>query len=99
MRNLAKTISVRILTLQVVFVAIIAVAIVGLSRQSPLLECSALVATVLLVVADPLTIANKVGATATAKAVEAPAIERKIFNPNKVGQATSVPKPLFASKA
>jgi hypothetical protein len=98
MRDLAKTFGARILTLQVIFVAIIVVAIAGLSRQSTLLEWSALVATILLVVADPLTIRNKVGATPTTEVVEDPAIERKIFNPNKTGQTTPVSSNLIASK-
>ena len=104
MRDLAKTFSLRNLTLQAIFVAIIVVAIAGLSRQSLLLEWSALVATILLVVADPLTVPNKVramplSALPAAQVIPTPAIERKIFYQRKTGQATSVPKALFPSKA
>ena len=93
MRDLAKNFSVRTLTLRVIFVAIVAVSIAGLSRQSPLLKWSALVATLILVVADPLTSHNKAGATPTAEGVEDSAIKRKIFNPDKTAQATPVSNP------
>jgi hypothetical protein len=100
MRDLAKAFTLRSLTLQVILVAIIAVALAGLSRHSALLEWAALVATILLVVADPLTRPSKVGATPTAKVkvVEAPAIERKIFTPSRTGKAKPVSEALFASK-
>jgi hypothetical protein len=98
MRDLAKHLSVRTLTLQVIFVAIVAVSIVGLSRQSPLLEWSAMVATLILVVADPLTRFKKAAATRTAEGVEDSAIKRKIFNPNIPPQARPVPGAPIASK-
>ena len=98
MRDLATKLSVRTLTLQVIFVAIVAVSVAGLSRTSPLLEWSALVATLILVVADPLTSHNKAGATPTAERVEGSAIARKIFDPNKTAQATPGSSALIASK-
>ena len=98
MRDLATKLSVRTLTLQVIFVAIVAVSVAGLARTSPLLEWSALVATLILVVADPLTSHNKAGATPTAERVEDSAIARKIFDPNKTAQAKPGSSPLIASK-
>jgi hypothetical protein len=89
MRDLAKHLSVRTLTLQFAFVAIVALSIAGLSRQSPLLEWSALVAAFILVAADPLTRRNKAGAAPTAERVKDPAIKRMIFDPN-----TALPTPV-----
>jgi hypothetical protein len=97
MRNLAKNISMRTLTLRVIFVAIIAVSVAGLSRHSPLLEWSALVATLFLVIADPLNSHNNAAAP-TAEGVDDSAIKGKIFNPNKTAQATLGPGALAASK-
>jgi hypothetical protein len=98
MRDLATKLNVRTLTLQVIFVAIVAVSVAGLARKSPLLEWSALVATLILVVADPLTSHNKAGATPSAGRVEDSAIARKIFDPNKTVPATPVSSTLIASK-
>jgi hypothetical protein len=98
MRDLAKNFSVRTLSLQVIFVAIVAVSIAGLSRHSPLLKWSALVATLILIVADPLTRRNKAAATRTAAQVEDSAIKRKILNPNIPAQAKPVSGALIASK-
>jgi hypothetical protein len=98
MRDLAKTFSVRTLTLQVIFVIIVAISVAGLSRQSPLLEWSALGATLFLIVADPLTSFNKAGATPVAEGVEDSAIKRELLNSNKTAQATPVSAALIASK-
>jgi len=98
MRNLANNFKVRTLIVQVIFVAIVAVAIAGLSRQSTLLEWSALVATVFLVVADPLTSRHKAGATPTAEGVEDSAVKREILSSSKTAQATPVSGALIASK-
>lgn len=98
MRDLAKNLSVRTLTLQFIFVAVVAVSIAGLARKSPLLEWSALAATLILLVADPLTSDNKAGATPTAERVEDSAVARKIFDPNKTVPATPVSSTLIASK-
>lgn len=98
MRDLAKNFSVRTLALQVIFVAIVAVSVAGLSRQSQLLTWSALVATLILVVADPLTRRNRAGATQAAEAKEDSAIKRKIFSPNKTAPVTPVSSALIASK-
>ena len=98
MRDLATKLSVRTLTLQVIFVAIVAVSVAGLAQKSPLLEWSALVATLILVVADPLTRHNKAGATPTAERVEDSAIARKIFDSNKTAQAQPGSRTLIASK-
>jgi hypothetical protein len=97
MRNLAKNISIRTLTLRVIFVAIIAVSVAGLSRHSPLLEWSALVAALFLVIADPLNSHNNAAAP-TAEGVDDSAIKGKIFNPNKTAQAPLGPGALVASK-
>jgi hypothetical protein len=86
MRYLAKTFSVKTLTLQLVFVAIIAVSIAGVARHSPLLEWSALVATLVLLVADPLTSHAKAGATPR---VENSAVKRKILAPNKTTESSA----------
>jgi hypothetical protein len=98
MRNLAKHLSVRTLTLQFIFVAIVAMSIAGLSWESPLLKWSALVATLILVVADPLTSDQKAGATPTAEGVEDSAIKRAIFDPSKTAPSTSASSTLIASK-
>jgi len=97
MRDLAKHLSVRTLTLQFIFVAIVAMSIAGLSWESPLLKWSSLVATLILVVADPLTSHQKAGTTPTAEGVEDSAIKRKIFDPNKTAPATPVSRTLIAS--
>src|ERR1700730_4414850 len=97
MRDLATKLSVRTLTLQVIFIVIVAVSVAGLSRKSPLLEWSALVATLILVVADPLTSHNKAGATPTAEGVEDSAIARKIFDSNKTAQAQPGSSALIAA--
>jgi hypothetical protein len=97
MRDLAKNFSVRTLTLQVIFVTVVAVSIAGLSLRSPLLEWSALVATLILVIADPLTRRNNAPAARTAEGVEESAINRKVFAPN-TAQATPVSGALIASK-
>jgi hypothetical protein len=93
MRDLAKHLSVRTLTLQFIFVAVVALSIAGLSRQSPLLEWSALVATFILVVADPLTRRNKAGAKENAKRVKDLAMKRAIFEPNAPATPVSTPIP------
>jgi hypothetical protein len=98
MRDLAKNLSVRTLTLQFIFVAIVAISIAGLSWRSPLLKWSALVATLILVVADPLTRHNKAGATPIAEVVKDSAIKRKNLDPKKTAQATPVSSTLIASK-
>ena len=97
MRNLAKTISIKTLTLRVIFAAIIAVPVIGLSRNSPLLGWSALVATVFLVIADPLNSHDHAPAT-TAEGVGDSAIKGKILNPNKTVQAPLGSGTLIASK-
>ena len=97
MRNLAKSISIKTLTSRVISVAIIAVPVIGLSRHSPLLEWSALVATLFLVVADPLNSRDNAPAP-TAEGVDDSAIKGKIFNPNKTAQATLGSGALIASK-
>lgn len=97
MRNLAKKVSMRTLTLRVIFVAIIAVSVAGLSRHSQLLEWSALVATLFLVVADPLNSHDNVPAP-TAEGVDSSAIKEKIFNPSKAAPATLGSGALVASK-
>jgi len=63
MRHLAWNLSLRTLTLQLIFAAVVGVCMMGVSRHSPLLEWSALGATLALLVADPLTSPHKVGAT------------------------------------
>ena len=97
MRDLAKKLSVRTLTLQFIFVALIAVSIAGLSQNSPLLEWSALVATLILVVADPLTSHNKASVAPTAEGVEDSAIKRKILDPKKT-DPPPLPSTLIVSK-
>ena len=98
MRTLAKHFSVRTLTLEVIFVVIIAVSIAGVSRHSLLLGLSALVATLLLVVADPLTTHYKAGPIPAATTADAPAISGRIFNPNKTAPAMPGSRALIASK-
>ncbi len=98
MGNLANNFNVRTLILQVIFVAIIAVSIAGVARQSLLLEWSALIATLLLLVVDPLTSGDKVGATPTAEAVKDSAIKGTIFNLHNTAQATPGSGTLIASK-
>lgn len=98
MHNLAKTFSIRTLMLHVAFIAVVAVSIAGLSRQSPLLMWTGLVATVLLVVvADPLTSPNKAGVVSTVEGREDSAIKRKPVMPNNRVQVTSVSKAMIAS--
>jgi hypothetical protein len=97
MRNLAKNISIRTLTLRVIFVAIIAVSVLGLSRHSPLLEWSALVSTLFLVIADPLN-SHDNAAAPTAEGVDDSAIKEKIFNPYQTAQATLGSGALVATK-
>lgn len=99
MRDLAKTLSIRTVFLQLIVLAIIAAAIAGLSWQSPLLEWFALVASILLVIADPLTVRNKGGAKPIAEVAEHGASEQKISTPNKKAQVAPVSKTLVASKA
>ncbi len=83
MRYLAKNFSAKTLLLQVLFVAIIAVSIAGVARHSPRLEWSVLVATLVLLVADPLTSRDRASATPR---VEKSAVERKILAPNRTGE-------------
>ena len=97
MRNLAKNVSMKTLTLRVIFIAIIAVSVAGLSRHSPLLDWTALVATLFLVVADPLNSNNNVAAP-TAEGADNSAIKEKIFSPNKTAPATLGSGALVASK-
>lgn len=97
MRDLAKRLSVRTLTLPFIFVAMVAVSIAGLSLQSPLLEWSALVATFILVVADPMTRRNKTAATRTTEGVKDSAMKRTIFDPN-TARATPMSATPIASK-
>lgn len=87
MRYLAKNFSVKTLTLQLIFVAIIAVSIAGVARHSPLLEWSALIAIFVLLVADPLASHDKVGATPSTAGVKDSAVSRRIFTPNKTSES------------
>jgi hypothetical protein len=98
MRILAKNLSARTLTLKGISVVIIAVSIAGVSRHSLLLGLSALVATLFWVVADPLTTHDKAGSQPTAAKVDDPAINGRIFNPNKTALATAGSRALIASK-
>jgi hypothetical protein len=86
MRYLAKNFGVKTLTLQVIFVAIIAVSIAAVARHSPLLEWSVLGATLVLLVADPLTSRDKAGATPR---VENSAVKGKILAPNKTAESSA----------
>jgi hypothetical protein len=97
MRNLANSISIKTLTLRVIFVAITVVPVIGLSRHSPLLGWSALAATLFLVVADPLNGHDNAPAP-PAEGVDDSAIKGKVFNPNKTAQATLGSGALVASK-
>ena len=87
MRYLAKNFSVKTLISQVIFVAIIAVSIAGVARHSPRLEWSVLVATLVLLVADPLTSRNRASATPR---VEKSAIQRKILAADRTGENSPV---------
>ncbi len=87
MRYLAKNFSVKTLTLQLIFVAIIAVSIAGVARHSPLLEWSALVAILVLLVADPLASHDKVAATPSTAGVKDSAVRRRILAPNKAAES------------
>jgi hypothetical protein len=98
MRILAKNFSVRTLTLEVIFVVILAVSIAGVSRHSLLLGLSALVTTLFLVVADPLTTHDKAGPKPTAATADDSEINGRIFNPNKTAPATPGSRALIAFK-
>jgi len=89
MRYLAQNFSVRTLLLQLIFVAIIAVSIAGVARHSLLLAACALVATLALLVADPLTSHDKAGATPSTAGVEDSAVQRKILATNKTAESTA----------
>jgi hypothetical protein len=92
MQYLAKNFSARTFAFQAIFVAIIGVCIAGVSRHSLLLEWSPLVATFVLLIADPLTSPHKasVQASVQANASAAPdsAVKRKVLSPS---QATPSP--------
>ena len=98
MRYLAKNFSVRSLILQVIFVTIMVVCIAGVSRHSPLLEWSALVATLVLLVADPLTSHNKAGATPRAAGMGDSAVKRNILSPNNRAQSAAGSGALITSQ-
>jgi hypothetical protein len=98
MRILAKNFSGRTLVVQLIFVAIIAASIAGVARHSLLLEWSALVATLCLVVLDPLTSRDRVRATPPAAPADDSAIKGKFFNPSKTAQPTPESGALITSK-
>jgi len=98
MRTLAKNLNARTLTLELIFVVIIAASIAGVSRHSLLLGLSALVATLLLVVVDPLTTHDKAGPMPAAATADASPINGRIFNPSKTAPAMAGSRALIASK-
>jgi hypothetical protein len=79
MSYLAK--NIRTLALQLVFVAIIGVSAAGLYRQSLLLEWSAVVVTLVLLIADPLASPDRSDATPDVAACSIPQAKEKSTAP------------------
>ena len=87
MQYLAKNFSVKSFALQVVFVAIVGVCIAGVSRHSLLLAWCPLVATFILLIADPLTASRQTSVHVDTAPAPDPAAKRRVLSPSKAAQS------------